>query len=63
MGRDECAFLGLCECSVAVANSIAALKDRVDLVTRGDHGQGVIELIDRLFDNDLADLDRKAGPG
>jgi hypothetical protein len=32
------------------------LKDRADLVTAADHGRGVVELIDRLIRDDLADL-------
>jgi HAD superfamily hydrolase (TIGR01484 family) len=52
--ENDHAFLALCEFSVAVANAIDALKNRVDLVTRGDHGSGVMELIDHLLDNDLA---------
>jgi hypothetical protein len=39
---------------VAVANSVPMLLERADLVTAGDHGKGVIELIDRLIENDLA---------
>jgi hypothetical protein len=30
------------------------LLQRADLVTAGDHGNGVIELIDQLIENDLA---------
>ena len=32
------------------------LKARADLVTHGDHGAGVVELIDRIIASDLADL-------
>jgi HAD superfamily hydrolase (TIGR01484 family) len=46
-------FLTLCECSVAVANALPALKDRVDFVTHGDHGDGVRELIGMLVEDDL----------
>src|SRR5262249_13707210 len=49
-------FLAQCECAVAVQNAVPALKERADLVTRGDHGPGVAELIDRLVANDLVDL-------
>ena len=38
----------VCECSAAVANALPALKERADIVTRGDHGAGVAELIDEL---------------
>lgn len=52
--ENDHAFLDLCECSVAVANALPALKERADLVTTADHGSGVIELIDRLIADDLA---------
>jgi hypothetical protein len=48
-------FLRLCGCSVAVANALPLVKERVDFVTRGDHGAGVVELIDRLVAHDLAE--------
>ena len=56
--ENDHAFLAACECAVAVANALPALKERADLVTRRDHGAGVVELIDRLLADDLAD----AGP-
>ena len=49
-------FLGMCECSVAVANALPALKERADLVTAGSHGAGVEELIEKLLSEDLASL-------
>jgi HAD superfamily hydrolase (TIGR01484 family) len=49
-------FLGMCECSVAVANALPALKERADLVTAGSHGAGVEELIEKLLSDDLASL-------
>lgn len=52
-------FLDLCEASVAVANAIDALKQRVDLVTGADHGRGVMELAEQLLDNDLACIEGK----
>lgn len=54
--ENDHAFLTYCECSVAVANALPALKDRADLVTDADHGRGVVELIDHLMRDDLADL-------
>lgn len=50
-------FLCACECAAAVSNALPALKERMDLVTEGDHGQGVVELIDRILATDLAELD------
>jgi haloacid dehalogenase-like hydrolase/Helicase HerA, central domain len=49
-------FLSMCECSVAVANALPALKERADLVTAGSHGTGVEELIERLLSEDLTSL-------
>jgi HAD superfamily hydrolase (TIGR01484 family) len=51
--ENDHAFLHLCECSAAVANALPMLKEAADLVTRGDHGAGVTELIEMLVANDL----------
>jgi HAD superfamily hydrolase (TIGR01484 family) len=52
--ENDHAFLGICECAVAVDNALPSLKERVDVVTRGDHGAGVIECIDEMVASDLA---------
>jgi hypothetical protein len=54
--ENDHAFLSACECGVAVANALPLLKERADLVTAGDHGAGVVELVTRLVDDDLADV-------
>ena len=54
--ENDHAFLGLCECSAAVANALPALKDSVDLVTEGERGDGVIELAERLIATDLEEV-------
>lgn len=54
--ENDHAFLAACECGVAVANALPMLKERADLVTKGDHGAGVVELVNRLADNDLEDV-------
>ncbi|MGI9069843.1 MAG: HAD hydrolase family protein [Bryobacteraceae bacterium] len=54
--ENDHAFLSCCECAVAVANAIPALKDRVDFVTTADHGAGVVELIEKMIEDDLASL-------
>lgn len=54
--ENDHAFLRRCECAVAVANAVPMLKQQADLVTRGDGGAGVVELIERLIANDLIDL-------
>jgi hydroxymethylpyrimidine pyrophosphatase-like HAD family hydrolase len=51
--ENDHAFMNLCECSVAVANALPMIKERADYVTRGDHGEGVAELIDMIIADDL----------
>ena len=50
------AFIKTCGCAAAVANAIPALIKEVDIVTEGQRGAGVAELIDRLIETDLQDL-------
>jgi hydroxymethylpyrimidine pyrophosphatase-like HAD family hydrolase len=52
--ENDHAFLGLCGCSVAVANALDSLKQRADIVTQDGYGGGVRELIARLLFSDLA---------
>jgi HAD superfamily hydrolase (TIGR01484 family) len=52
--ENDHAFLSACECAVAVANALPAVKDSADFVTDGDHGAGVAELIDHLVADDMA---------
>jgi HAD superfamily hydrolase (TIGR01484 family) len=52
--ENDHAFLKLCECSVAVANALPALKESADIVTASDHGAGVVELVEQLLADDLA---------
>jgi hypothetical protein len=58
--ENDHAFLSLCECAAAVSNALPALKERADLVTRGDHGVGVAELIDQMIESDLAVIEGRA---
>lgn len=55
--ENDHALLKLCECGVAVANALPALKDDANFVTRGPHGEGVAELINMMIGDDLASLD------
>ena len=59
--ENDHAFLQHCGFGVAVANAIPALKERVDWVTAGARGAGVIELVDRVLagDLDIAAVHRK----
>jgi HAD superfamily hydrolase (TIGR01484 family) len=54
--ENDHAFLQICECSAAVANALASIKERVDLVMTAEHGAGVIELIQQLEADDLVSL-------
>lgn len=54
--ENDQAFLSLCGCSVAVANALPALKQRVALVTRAARGDGVVELIDAMLAGDLQSM-------
>ncbi|HLJ49672.1 MAG TPA: HAD-IIB family hydrolase [Bryobacteraceae bacterium] len=58
--ENDHSFLSCCECAVAVANAISALKEKADLVTKGDHGAGVVELAGMLLQDDLAGLNVSA---
>jgi HAD superfamily hydrolase (TIGR01484 family) len=53
-GENDHPLVDVCECGVAVANSVPSLREHADIVTEGVAGAGVIELIDELVDNDLA---------
>jgi hydroxymethylpyrimidine pyrophosphatase-like HAD family hydrolase len=57
--ENDHAFLSMCECSVAVSNALPAVKERADLVMRGDHGAGVTELIDELITTDLREREQR----
>ncbi|MFT8246429.1 HAD-IIB family hydrolase [Roseomonas sp. BN140053] len=58
--ENDMAMLDMCGLGVAVANAIPSLKERAALVTRGERGAGVAELIDQLLADDLAAADRDA---
>jgi len=52
--ENDHALLDAAEYSVAVANAITTLKEGADRVTTGLRGDGVLEVIEDLIDNDLA---------
>jgi hypothetical protein len=56
--ENDHAFLSLCGCAVAVAGAIPSLKERADLVTTGEDGDGVAELIGRVLRDDLRGIGR-----
>ena len=59
--ENDLAFLGILECAVAVQNALSTVKQRADLVTRGDHGRGVEQLIEQLIANDLNFVEEREG--
>jgi hydroxymethylpyrimidine pyrophosphatase-like HAD family hydrolase len=54
--ENDHALLASCACRVAVGNAIDSLKSEADLVTAGEAGTGVRELVERLLADDLATL-------
>ncbi len=52
--ENDHALLASCECGVAVANALPSLKEAADVVTAGEHGAGVAELVGHLLADDLA---------
>ena len=57
--ENDHALLALCECSAAVSNALPTLKNAADIVTKADHGAGVVELIDEMLRDDLASREPK----
>jgi hypothetical protein len=58
--ENDGAMLLAAECGVAVSNALPALKSMADWVTDKRHGEGVMELMDQLMDNDLLQLAGKS---
>jgi len=56
--ENDHAFLDATECAVAVANALPSIKDRADIVTRGTHAVGVVDIVERLLDDDLDHVKR-----
>jgi hydroxymethylpyrimidine pyrophosphatase-like HAD family hydrolase len=52
--ENDLAFLQACGCSAAVGNALPMLKRAADIELTGDHGAGVVELIDRICRNECA---------
>lgn len=55
--ENDLAMFSFSECSAAVANALPTVKSHASLTTRADHGQGVIELLDRLLETDLIECE------
>lgn len=52
--QNDHSFLECCECAVAVANALPAIRDLAAFTTAGEAGQGVTEVIDELIANDFS---------
>jgi HAD superfamily hydrolase (TIGR01484 family) len=52
--ENDHAFLGICECAVAVANALPSVQQKADFVTQASHGPGVTQLIEEILADDLA---------
>lgn len=61
--ENDLAFLDVCGFPVAVGNALDSVKERASLVTDGERGLGIGELVDRLLATDLAELDERAQRG
>jgi hydroxymethylpyrimidine pyrophosphatase-like HAD family hydrolase len=59
--ENDHALLDAVGVGVAVSNAVPMLKERAALVTAGDHGDGVIELIDHLLRDDLEGIAPRRG--
>ncbi len=57
--ENDHALLNACEFSVAVANALPMLKEHADVVTRGERGDGVAEIITQLIEDDLLRYERR----
>ena len=55
--ENDHSLLAVGECGVAVANAVPSLRDRADIVTRAARGEGVIELIHQMLEDDLERYD------
>ena len=52
--ENDQAMFRIAECSAAVANSLDSIKKEATIVTNGDHGSGVAEMISSLIKDDLS---------
>ncbi len=57
--ENDLAMLEACGYSAAVANALQTVKERVDLVTRGERGAGAAELIEEILMKDRTEENTK----
>lgn len=51
--ENDHSFLERSECAATVANGVASIRNLAAVVTQGEHGKGLVELIDELIATDL----------
>ncbi len=61
--ENDIPLLDMCGVAVAVANALAIVKERADIVTLQTHGEGATEVLDALVADDLESLLRKRRAG
>ena len=54
--ENDHAFLGLCECAVAVGDAVPAVREQADYVTRAPGANGAVEFIQEHVMTDLAEI-------
>ncbi len=54
--ENDHAFLGLCECAVAVGDAVPAVRERADYVTRAPGAHGAVEFIEEHVMKDLKEI-------
>jgi hydroxymethylpyrimidine pyrophosphatase-like HAD family hydrolase len=60
-GENDHAMMERCEVGAVVANALPSLREKADLVLQSSDGDGVIELIDAILEDDLSSLEPKLG--
>jgi hydroxymethylpyrimidine pyrophosphatase-like HAD family hydrolase len=58
--ENDLVMFAACELGVAVSNALPAVKEAADWVTRGDHGAGVVEVLEALADAEDSGLPRSS---
>src|SRR2546421_5279770 len=54
--ENDHAFLRACGCAVAVANALPMVKADAEIVTSAPRGAGVVEMVRRILEGDLAEI-------
>ena len=55
--ENDHSFLRRSECAATLANAVPSIRKIADVVTKGENGSGLAELINELIDNDLSRME------